>query len=87
MGLTLTRAFPHWLPSLWAKSSSSANEVISSLVMGLSVSVRGAPAANPSDTNVLSFEMLPQFEIEAAVSSANLQLNFVFPRLLPECEF
>lgn len=39
---------------------------------------------NPSDTHALFFEMSPQFTIEAAVSSANLQLNFLFPRLLPE---
>lgn len=51
----------HQLPlqalSIWAELSSSPNEVISSPVMGLTVSVTGAPAAYPSDTNALSFEM------------------------------
>lgn len=45
LGLTLTAASPHRLPSIWAESASSANEVISSPVMGLSVSVRDTPAA------------------------------------------
>lgn len=82
LGPTLTTSSPH---KLWAESAFSPNEIISSLVMGLSVT--GTPAAPPpSDTKVLCFEIRPGFMIQAAISSANLQPNFS-PELLPECEF
>lgn len=47
MGPTLTTSSPHRLLSIWAESSSSLNEVISSVVMGLTVSVTGTPATYP----------------------------------------